>query len=330
MQLIEAVPNFSEGRDNQTIQLIAQALASVPKVTLLHLDAGMDANRTVYTLIGPPDLVLDALLKASKIAFERIDMRQHQGNHPRIGALDVCPLIPLSKITLDETIRLSQQLGKSLAETHQLPVYLYAQSASSPKRKDLASIRKGGYEALGDKLSLPEWAPDFGPILPNPRLGASVVGVRPILIAFNLNLNSCNLEQAQTLAKALRTRRNTDPQLASVRFFGWVAPQLGRAQLSTNLLDYHQCSIAQVFARVSEVAQNMGMQVTGSELVGLCPLEALIDQTQTLSDLPAAISALGLDELGHFDEDSKVIELNLLKKGKIHEVQSLSWRFPNQ
>lgn len=297
---------------------------------MLHVDVGTTANRTVYTLVGPPEAVVEALLQAAAVAFDCIDMTRHQGNHPRIGALDVCPLVPLAEISLEETARLACLLAQELALRHQLPVYLYAAAAKSPQRQELANLRRGGYEGLAQRLADPQWQPDYGPALFRPRLGATIVGARPILIAYNLNLPGAYLPAAKALARRLRSLRNSDQRLVPVRFLGWYLESHQIAQISTNLLDYRRLSLTELYDYVDAEAQRMGLSLGGSELVGLCPIAALLPPGAPLSSLPGVIRRLGLDSLGPFDLELKIIEYNLQKKGRIHEVQSLGWDLPNQ
>jgi len=312
------------------VKAIAQAFFRAPGVTLLHVDVGQSANRTVYTLVGPPEAVVAALLEAASVAFRYLDMTRHQGNHPRIGALDVCPLVPLAGIDLEETVQFACQLAQELALRHSLPVYLYAAAAKDPKRRELADLRRGGYEGLAQRLADPLWQPDFGPASFQPKLGASIVGARPILIAYNLNLPGAQLPAAKALARRLRSLRQTDKRLVSVRFLGWYLDSHQMAQISTNLLDYPLMDPGQLYELVGIEAQRMGLKLGGSELVGLCPLAALLPPGAPVTNLPAVIERLGLDSLGPFDLELKIIEYNLRKKGRIHEVQSLGWDLPDQ
>ncbi|MDT8448186.1 MAG: glutamate formimidoyltransferase [bacterium] len=326
---IEAVPNFSVGRDPQLIEELSRAL-SLPQVTLMHVDVGASANRSVFSMIGPPEAVLKAIEAAVQILSGKLDLRKHQGNHPRVGALDVCPLVPLIGLSLAEAASWAQQLGRALAERFNLPVYFYGPLATDPRRTELSFLRLGGFEALSGRMAGDLGPPDLGPNSPHESLGATLVTARPVMLAYNVHLPGARLQDALELARRLRQARQQESTLASVRFLGWQLEDSGLAQISTNLLDYPACGMAEVYQRISREAQRMGLSVEGSELVGLCPLDALIKKGQDLSQLGPAIRALGLDRMGGFEAKEKIIELNLLEKGLIHEVQSLGWDFSDQ
>ncbi|MFW5657342.1 MAG: glutamate formimidoyltransferase [Bacteroidota bacterium] len=289
-KLIESVPNFSEGRNQAIIDGIASAISGVKDVQLLHVDPGFSANRTVYTLIGPPEAVLEALLSGAAYAAGHIDMRIHQGVHPRIGALDVCPLIPLQNISMDEVVRLSFKLGKCLAEELNIPVYLYANSAQNMHRFDLANIRKGEYESLPGKIHSPEWKPDFGKQEFNSKSGASAVGARNFLIAFNVNLDTNDVSIARKIATRIRTSGYVDKatgkrvfspdSLPALKAIGWYVEEYGAAQVSTNIIDFNQNPPLQVFNAIKSLAENYNTSVTGSELVGMVPRSALLKNAE--------------------------------------------------
>lgn len=289
-KLIESVPNFSEGRNKAVIKGIAAAMSGLKNVQLLHVDSGYAANRTVYTIVGPPEAVIEALIKGAAFATAHIDMRNHQGVHPRIGALDVCPLIPLQNISMEEVIELSLLFGKRLANELHIPVYLYADSAKKPQRFDLANIRKGEYEGLKEKISLPEWKPDFGKPEFNPTTGATVVGARNFLIAFNINLDTTDVSIAKKIAAHLRTsgyidkttgKRMVSPySLPALKAIGWYVDEFGAAQVSTNIIDFNRNPPLEVFHAVKSLANEYKVKVTGSELVGMVPRSALLKDAE--------------------------------------------------
>ncbi len=339
-RIVECVPNFSEGRDKGIIDAIAQAISGVAGVKILDVDPGADTNRTVYTFAGPPAEVAEAALAAARTARELIDMRRHAGAHPRMGALDVCPFVPVSGMTMEECADLARDTGRRLAEELGIPVYLYEAAASRPERRSLADIRSGEYEALPEKLKKPEWAPDFGPAAFDPRWGATVVGARQFLIAYNVNLNTRDRKLAHEIALNIREggRAAKGPDGASlrdaqgnlvktpgrlnhVRAIGWYIDSYRRAQVSINLTDYHATPLHVVYETVREEAEKLGLAVTGSEVVGLLPLEPLVEAGRFYlrragksggapeSDLvETAVQTLGLDSVAPFDAGKKVVE----------------------
>jgi glutamate formiminotransferase/formiminotetrahydrofolate cyclodeaminase len=339
-RLVECVPNFSEGRDRAVIDAIANAVSGVSGVKLLDVDPGADTNRTVYTFVGPPDAVSEAAVQAALRAAALIDMSRHQGAHPRIGALDVCPIVPISGVTMGECVQIARDIGRRLANELQVPVYFYEQAATREARRSLADIRAGEYEGLERKLADPEWAPDCGPAAFNRRSGATVVGAREFLIAYNVNLNTRDKRLAHDIALAVREngRLKRDAQgrvvtddagqalrvpgrLKAVRAIGWYIEQYRQAQVSVNLLDYKKTALHEVFEAVREEAERRGLLVTGSELVGMTPLEPMLQAGRFFfrkqgksagmpeRELTAmAVRSLGLDQLAPFDADKKVIE----------------------
>lgn len=347
--LVECVPNFSEGRDRAVVDAIAQAIASADGVTLLDVDPGADTNRTVYTFVGHPDAVVEGAVRGARAAAARIDMARHHGAHPRMGALDVCPIVPVSGITMGECVEVARRLGERLATELNLPVYFYEHAASRPERQSLASIRAGEYEGLSAKLADPAWAPDCGPTVFNPRLGATVVGAREFLIAYNVNLNTRERKLAHdialTIREAGRLKRNADNtiavdadgqqvrvpgRLAAVRAIGWYIDQYRQAQVSINLLNYKTTPLHEVFEVVREEAERRGLIVTGSELVGMAPLATILEtgrfyaRKQGLSaGLPErelvelAIRSLGLSQIAPFDPDKRIIEYAVRKPGPL-------------
>lgn len=330
--LVECVPNFSEGRNRSKIEAIANAIRAVPSVALLDVDAGYDANRTVYTFVGAPAAVELAALEAARTARAVLDMREHHGAHPRIGVLDVCPFVPVSGITMDACIRLSKDFGARLAYELDVPVYLYERSASNPQRQKLANIRSGEYEGLRDKLADPSWSPDYGPARFDERWGATVTGARDFLIAYNINLDTEDEKLAKDIAKSIResgrvvreadgTLRRIPGTLRAVRAIGWYMETYRCAQVSINLVDFHRTPLYTVFETVKKEAENRGRRVTGSELIGLIPLEAILAcgrhyqpqmvKGSTLSEkelINIAVQELGLTSIQPFIPDKKIVE----------------------
>jgi glutamate formiminotransferase/formiminotetrahydrofolate cyclodeaminase len=338
--LVECVPNFSEGRDRSVIDAIARAISGVNGVRLLDVDPGADTNRTVYTFVGMPDAVAEAAFQGAVAASRLIDMSKHKGAHPRMGALDVCPIVPVSGVTMDECVATAQALGRRMAEALSLPVYFYEYAATRPGRQNLADIRAGEYEGLRKKLADPAWAPDAGPAAFNARLGATVVGAREFLIAYNVNVNTreqklanevaLNIREAGRLKRDAKGEVMTDAdgrqlrvpgRLKAVKAIGWTIEQYRQAQVSINLLSFRTTPLHVVFETTREEAAKLGLVVTGSELVGLTPLEPLVEAGRYYlrkqgrsTGLPErelvelAIQSLGLAQLSPFDPDQRVIE----------------------
>ena len=339
-RLVECVPNFSEGRDRAVIDAIAQALASVSGVKLLDVDAGADTNRTVYTLVGPPEGVAEAAFRGAKQAAELIDMTAHKGAHPRMGALDVCPFIPVADIAMAECAELARTVGRRIGAELQIPVYFYEHAAASEERRSLASIRAGEYEGLAEKLTQRSWAPDAGPARFNARSGGTVVGAREFLLAYNVNLNTLDRRLANEIALNIReggrARRDAKGEilrdaggtsitvpgrLKAVRAIGWYIEQYRQAQVSINLLDYHTTPLHVVFETAREEAEKLGLIVTGSELVGLTPLAPMLEAGRYFlrkqgksAGVPErelveiAVRSMGLDQVAPFDPAKKIIE----------------------
>lgn len=319
-KLLECVPNFSEGRNKSVIDKIAQAISSVEGVKLLNVAPGYDANRTVMTFAGQSEGVAEAAFRAVKTASELIDMRKHQGKHPRMGATDVCPFIPVSGISMEEVVELSKQVGRRIGEQLRIPIYLYELSATKPERRKLADIRKGQYEGLKKKLEDPEWKPDFGPAEFNPKAGATVIGARNFLIAYNVNLNTTDVSHAKKIAKQIREKPDGSG-LPAVRAIGWEMPQYGCVQISMNMVNYHKTPPHIAFEKIRALAQKQGLRVTGSELVGLIPLEAVLmagryylEKQGKSPSLPeeqiiqCAIHSLGLNDVVKFNPDKQILE----------------------
>ena len=295
MKIIECVPNFSEGRDKEKIAAITGAMGAVAGVQVLDVDPGAATNRTVVTLVGEPEAVAEGAFQGIAKAAEVIDMSVQKGEHPRMGATDVCPFVPITGVTMEECAELARRLGKRVAEELNIPVYLYEAAAAVPERKSLAWIREGEYEALPKKLRDPKYRPDFGEPVFNAKSGATVMGARPFLIAYNVNLNTRDKKLANPIAFALRERGTPkkdakgvtlkdehgatlyEPGLfKEVRAVGWTIEEYGCAQISINLLDYEVSSIHDVFDAACRLAHDRGLRVTGSEIVGMTPLEPLL------------------------------------------------------
>ena len=306
---MECVPNFSEGRDKNVIRQIADAIGSVSSVKVLNVDPGEAANRTVITFAGEPEAVAEAAFQGAKAAAELIDMSRHHGTHPRIGATDVLPFVPICGITLDECAAMARQLGRRMADELGIPVYLYEAAALRPKFRNLAVCRAGEYEGIARKLSTPGEEPDYMPptsyLLPLTsylsKSGCSVVGARDYLIAVNFNLNTTSKDIATAIARQVRERgyQGRPGTLKCVKAIGWYIEEYGFAQVSCNLTNFRVTSLRQTFDEVSRVAQLHGVSVTGTEIIGLVPEEALF---------PDAVRILGLDQLRPFRMEEKVIE----------------------
>jgi len=338
-RIIECVPNFSEGRDAEKIRQITDEIEKIDGVRLLNVDPGKATHRTVVTFVGEPEAVIEAAFQAIRKAGELIDMSQHEGAHPRMGATDVCPLIPISGISLEETAQYAQQLAKRVGEALNLPVYLYEEAQPNASRKNLSIIRAGEYEGFFKKIQQPEWKPDFGPATMDAKRGATVIGARDFLIAYNVNLNTTSTRRANAVAfdvrEAGRVKRengqvvkdsagnpvNVPGTLKSVKAIGWFIEEYGIAQISMNLTNIRVTPLHVAFDEVCERARDRGMRVTGSELVGLVPLQALIEagkyflrkqnrsvgvSEKALIDM--AVRSMGLDELTPFKPEERVIE----------------------
>jgi glutamate formiminotransferase/formiminotetrahydrofolate cyclodeaminase len=345
-QLIECVPNFSEGRDMIKIGLITKEIESVNGVKLLDIDPGKATNRTVVTFVGDPESVCEAAFLAVKKASEVIDMSRHHGAHPRFGATDVCPLIPVANISMEEVVDFTRKLAKRIGEELSIPVYCYEFAAYEEKRRNLANCRQGEYEGLAKKISDADWKPDFGPAAWSSRVahtGAVAVGARNFLVAYNINLNTTSTRRANAVAYDIREKgrikregnpvtgkivRNADGEpvyeaglLKAVKAIGWYIDEYGIAQISINLTDLSVSPVHRVFDVACERANARGLRVTGSELVGLVPLAAMIDagkyflhKQNRSTGIPEkeiikiAVKSLGLDDLGPFDPKKKIIE----------------------
>jgi glutamate formiminotransferase len=281
-RLIECVPNISEGRDHAKIDAIVAAVQGTPGAVLLDVDPDPDHNRTVITFVGEPDAVEAAVLKLVAKAVELIDLTKHKGEHPRMGAVDVIPFVPLRGVTKKECIEIARRVGQAIWERFRVPVYLYEDAATRPERRDLAYIRKGEFENFFAKIQEPAWAPDFGERVVHPTAGVSAVGARPPLIAFNVNLGTNNLEIAQSIAKAIR---GSDGGLRYVKALGFALKERGIVQVSMNLTNFEKTPIYQVFELIMCEARRWGVPVVGSEIVGLVPQAALVQVAERFLQL---------------------------------------------
>ena len=345
MRLMECVPNFSEGRDQQVLDAIAAVIRSVNNVVLLDVDPGADTNRTVFTIVGDPDYVVEAAFLAIQKASELIDMSKHHGEHPRMGATDVCPFIPISDITMEDCAEYARKLGARVGSELNIPVYLYENAASKEEWRNLATVRSGEYEALAEKAKDPAWKPDFGPHAFNAKSGATAISAREFLIAYNINLNTRDKKKAHDLALTIRESGKpardaagklikdangnkviTPGLFTNCKAVGWYIDSYNRAQISINLTNYKITPPHIVLDKVRELANEMGIQVTGSELVGLTPKAALLEAGKYYLNkmnestgipekmiLETAVQSMGLAELSPFELDKKIIEYAIAK-----------------
>ncbi|HAF17955.1 MAG: glutamate formimidoyltransferase [Thermacetogeniaceae bacterium] len=274
MKIVECVPNFSEGRQKDVIEKIIAAVRGVDGVKVLDYSSDPSHNRTVLTFVGEPMAVKEAAFRVAEKAAELIDMEQHQGEHPRIGAADVIPLIPISGVSMEECVELARELGRDIGEKLGIPVYLYEEAATRPDRKNLAHVRRGEYEGLKEAIKTPERQPDFGPAQMHPRAGAVAVGARPPLVAYNINLGTDKVEIAKAIARTIRGSSGGYP---SIKALGVLIEETGKAQVTINVCNYKEVSLARVFETVKSEAERYGVNITGSEIVGLVPMEALLD-----------------------------------------------------
>jgi|APSaa5957512493_1039668.scaffolds.fasta_scaffold00046_37 glutamate formiminotransferase/formiminotetrahydrofolate cyclodeaminase len=375
MKLIECVPNFSEGRDLNKIKIITDAIINVAGITVLDVDPGEDTNRTVVTIVGEPEAVAEAAFIGIQSAANVLDMRSHTGAHARMGATDVCPFIPISEVTMDECIEVSKHVGARVGNELGIPIYLYEKSAQKVERGNLATVRQGEYEGLEKKLKNPEWKPDYGPADFNPKTGATAVGAREFLIAYNINLNTKDKRLATDIAFELRekgrSKRFPNPlsknlldgeivrkdngkpvkipgMFKNVKAVGWIIESYHRAQISINFTNYKQSPVHEVFDAACTLANERGLRVTGSELVGLIPMaavkEAGIHYLKKQGHTPGvpeseiietAIQSLGLHDVAHFDPEEKIIEYaiqneeaNLMNSTMNEFVEELSTNSP--
>ncbi|MDR3059142.1 MAG: glutamate formimidoyltransferase [Prevotella sp.] len=273
-KIIECVPNFSEGRDLEKVEKIVNAFRAKEGVKLLDYSADKDHNRMVVTVVGEPEALKKAVIEAIGTAVEIIDLTQHKGQHPRMGAVDVVPFIPIRNVSMEEAIALSKEVGKEVADRYELPVFLYEKAASAPHRENLAAIRKGEFEGLKEKMTQPEWKADFGPEQPHPTAGGTVIGARMPLVAYNVNLNTNKLEIADAIAKKVRFLGGG---LRFCKAMGVELTERGIVQVSMNLTDFTKTAIYRAHELVRIEANRYGVSVVGAEIIGLVPMDALID-----------------------------------------------------
>jgi glutamate formiminotransferase / formiminotetrahydrofolate cyclodeaminase len=349
--LIECVPNFSEGNDLAVIKQITDQIETVEGVRLLDVDPGKATNRTVVTFVGPPEEVIEAAVRAARKAAELIDMSKHTGAHPRFGATDVCPLVPVANISMEETAAHARKLGQRIGQELRIPVYCYENAAFTEARRNLAYVRSGEYEGLKDKLTKPEWKPDFGPAEFNARTGAIAVGARDFLVAYNVNLNTTSTRRANAIAYDIREKgrpmREGNPltgkvvkdaqgqpvmipgSLKCVKAIGWFIKEYGIAQISINLTNISVTPVHVAFEETCRKAETRGVRVTGSELVGLIPLKAMLDagryflkkqqRSVGIADqeiIKIAVKSLGLSDLAPFKPEEKIIEYKLADRSQ--------------
>jgi glutamate formiminotransferase/formiminotetrahydrofolate cyclodeaminase len=341
-RIVECVPNFSEGRDAKSIEAIAESIRGSDRVKLLSVEPDKDYNRCVVTFVGEPDAIVEAAYRSTKVAAERIDMRNHKGAHPRIGAVDVVPFVPIAGVTMEECVKLANSYAARVAKDLNIPVYLYENAARLPERKNLATIRKGEYEGLRQKLKDPSWKPDFGSTAFNAKSGATVAGARKFLIAYNVNLNTPDASIAQEISLRIReigrTQKNAAGEvvknekgesvkvpgtLKAVKAMGVFLERFHIAQVSINLVDFETTPPHAAFEEVRKQARSLGSEVTGSEIVGLTPLSALLmagrfyanaSESSNKSErelVTLGIDKLGLSQLEPFVPEKKVIEFML-------------------
>lgn len=335
VKIVECVPNFSEGRNSKTLDSISAAITAIDGVKLLSLEAGSDTNRSVFTFAGNPEAVFEAARNAIRTAVDLIDMARHKGAHPRIGAVDVCPFVPVRGVSIEECAALAEKLAAATAEEHKVPVYLYGRAAKTRERERLPDIRRGEYEKLPEKLKDPSFAPDFGPASFVPKTGAIVIGARDFMLAYNVNLNTKDKKAADRIAGILRESGRTISReagkkeriagkLKSVQAGGWYMKEYGYAQVTANLHDYKVTGLHAFFDTVCEEAAKLGLRATGSQLVGLAPKDAILDagrhylKQQGASIglgekelIHAAVRSMGLSDTAPFNPEEKIVEYAL-------------------
>jgi glutamate formiminotransferase/formiminotetrahydrofolate cyclodeaminase len=364
-KIIECVPNFSEGRDLEIIRQITAAIESVEGISLLNVDPGASTNRTVVTFAGSPAAAVEAAFRGIQKAAELIDMRKQKGAHPRMGATDVCPFIPVSNVTWEEAIACAHELGKRVGDQLKIPVYLYEKAAKDPSRSNLSIIRAGEYEGFFEKIKEPAWKPDFGPSIFNEKSGATVIGAREFLVAYNVNLNTRAVRRATSVAFDVRENgrvktengrpsgkplldANGEPvrvpgMLKHVKAIGWYVEEYGMAQVSMNLTNLDETPLHAAFDACNESASERGLRVTGSEVVGMLPKKCLVDagkyflRKQKWSEgaaeeelIDIAIRSMGLNELKPFDPNEKIIEFKMESAAKKSLVKMDLRQFCNE
>lgn len=360
MKIVECVPNFSEGRDKEKIKTITDEIAKTKGVTLLDVDPGEATNRTVVTFVGTPEGVKEAAFRAIKKASEILDMSKHKGAHSRMGATDVCPFVPVAGVTMEDCVKIANEVGDRVARELSIPVYLYEEAATKPERRNLAVVRKGEYEGLPEKLKDPEWKPDYGEPVFNKKSGATIIGAREFLIAYNINLNTRERKLAHEIALNIREQGRVKRdekgkiirdengkivkipgKLKEVKGVGWYIDEYGIAQVSVNLTNYKITPLYKLFEECRKEARKLGLRVTGSELVGLIPKEAMLQTGRYYLEkqgkcpgvpdeelIRTAVISLGMDQLYPFKPEEKIIEYTIAEK---QELLSMNLReFSNE
>lgn len=360
MKIVECVPNFSEGRDKEKIKTITDEIAKTKGVTLLDVDPGEATNRTVVTFVGTPEGVKEAAFRAIKKASEVLDMSKHKGAHSRMGATDVCPFVPVAGVTMEDCVKIANEVGDRVARELSIPVYLYEEAATKPERRNLAVVRKGEYEGLPEKLKDPEWKPDYGEPVFNKKSGATIIGAREFLIAYNINLNTRERKLAHEIALNIREQGRVKRdekgkiirdengkivkipgKLKEVKGVGWYIDEYGIAQVSVNLTNYKITPLYKLFEECRKEARKLGLRVTGSELVGLIPKEAMLQTGRYYLEkqgkcpgvpdeelIRTAVISLGMDQLYPFKPEEKIIEYTIAEK---QELLSMNLReFSNE
>lgn len=360
MKIVECVPNFSEGRDKEKIKTITDEIAKTKGVTLLDVDPGEATNRTVVTFVGTPEGVKEAAFRAIKKASEVLDMSKHKGAHSRMGATDVCPFVPVAGVTMEDCVKIANEVGDRVARELSIPVYLYEEAAKKPERRNLAVVRKGEYEGLPEKLKDPEWKPDYGEPVFNKKSGATIIGAREFLIAYNINLNTRERKLAHEIALNIREQGRVKRdekgkiirdengkivkipgKLKEVKGVGWYIDEYGIAQVSVNLTNYRITPLYKLFEECRKEARKLGLRVTGSELVGLIPKEAMLQTGRYYLEkqgkcpgvpdeelIRTAVISLGMDQLYPFKPEEKIIEYTIAEK---QELLSMNLReFSNE
>jgi len=349
MKIVECVPNFSEGRDKGKIDTITSEIAKTKEVKLLDVDPGEATNRTVVTFVGTPEGVKEAVFRAIKKAAEVIDMSKHKGAHGRMGATDVCPFVPVSGVTMEDCVKIANEVAERIANELSIPVYLYEEAATKPERRNLAIVRQGEYEGLSQKLKDPEWKPDYGEPVFNKKSGATIIGAREFLIAYNINLNTSDRKLAHEIALNIReqgrAKRDKDGKiirdekgkaikvpgkLKAVKGVGWYIDEYGLAQVSVNLTNYKITPLYKLFEECRKEAKKLGLRVTGSELVGLIPKEAMLQTGRYYLEkqgkcpgvpeeelIRIAVLSLGIDHLYPFKPEEKIIEYTIAEEKRL-------------
>jgi glutamate formiminotransferase / formiminotetrahydrofolate cyclodeaminase len=336
-KILECVPNFSEGRNKSVIEEIKKRIAEVKGVKILHIDTCYSANRTVFSFAGPPEAVIESAFRGVQSASQLIDMRKHKGIHPRIGAADIVPLVPVRGLSMEEVVSLSYQLAERIARELNIPVFCYEKSSRFPDRKKLENIRKGEYEGLKEKISDPNWKPDYGPDTFNAKSGATILGARKCLVAFNINLNTKSVKAAKVIAGKIRSsgktilvkglKKRIPGLLKHVKAIGWFVEEYKKAQVSLNLTDINKTPVHVAFETVKNVAKKLGYEVTGSEIIGLIPEKALvhagkyyaaknnrIDLKKKSAYIDLAVKQLGLNDIRPFVTEEIILEYVLVKQ----------------